>query len=221
MAPMYSTESESRGMILPSLIDLRAQSQPHRLFYAFLRSANVDDGLVTISYGDAANAVNKCAWWLQEQLSKGDGLDIETIGYLGPPDFRHAMVALAAAKLNHKVSIILFLTDVLLMWMETLLLSPRNSTAGLLKLLDSCNCRILLTAKDFDALSPVVTALASKRKLQVHSVEDVQHWIDQPEVPKYAFQASLPANAARPFVILHSSGSTGMKCYSRYLLAYR
>ncbi|KAM3069944.1 hypothetical protein ACMFMG_004020 [Clarireedia jacksonii] len=120
MTPVLSTNSDERNVLLPSLTGLGAHSQPDRLFCAFLKSENVDGGLATVSYSDCANAINKCACWLQERLGKGDGLNMETIGYLGPPDLRHAIMALAVAKINHK----------------TLVLSPRNSTAGMLKLPD-------------------------------------------------------------------------------------
>lgn len=86
-------------MFLPTVIDNRARLEPDRLFCVLTKSdkeAEITNSMV--SYGDYANSINKCAWWIEETLGKGS--DLDTLGYLGPPDFRYTIVALAAAKTN-------------------------------------------------------------------------------------------------------------------------
>jgi hypothetical protein len=103
MSSKVSIELDESNLLLPAVIDLRAQAEPDKLFCAFLNSADVQDGLVRVSYSDYTNAINRCSWWLEGKLGKGDGLSLKTIGYFGPPDIRQTIVALAVSKINHKV----------------------------------------------------------------------------------------------------------------------
>lgn len=104
MLSKTSAELDESNLLLPSVIDLRAQTEPDRLFCILLNSANIQDGLVHVSYSDYANAINRCSWWLGEKLGKGNSSESKTIGYFGPSDIRQTIVALAVAKINHKVN---------------------------------------------------------------------------------------------------------------------
>jgi hypothetical protein len=97
MPSKISTGLDESNLLLP------AQTEPNKLFCALLNSADFRDGLVRVSYRDYVNAINRCSWWLEEKLGKGDGLSLKTIGYFGPPDIRQTIVALAVSKINHKV----------------------------------------------------------------------------------------------------------------------
>ena len=88
-------------ILLPVLIDNLAASEPDKLFCAYAESIGEADMLHKVSYKTFANAVNACAWWLQDTL--GEGVDFETIAYLGPSDIQPAILTLAAAKVNRKV----------------------------------------------------------------------------------------------------------------------
>jgi len=103
MSAKTSTVPDESNLLLPAVIDLRAQEDPDKLFCVLLKSADVQDGLDYVSYSDYANAVNRCSWWLEGKLGKGDGRNMKTIGYFGPPDIRQTIVALAVSKINHKV----------------------------------------------------------------------------------------------------------------------
>ena len=87
--------------LLPTLIDERASSEPDRLYCAFVKTANIDDGVVKISYSEFANAVNRLAWFIEETFGKSD--NFTTLAYIGLSDIRYAMLTLAAAKTGHKV----------------------------------------------------------------------------------------------------------------------
>jgi acyl-coenzyme A synthetase/AMP-(fatty) acid ligase len=87
-------------ILLPTLIDKLAAEEPDKLFCAYAESAAEADVLRQITYRAFANAVNACAWWLQDTL--GEGLKFETIAYLGPSDIQPAIFTLAAAKVNRK-----------------------------------------------------------------------------------------------------------------------
>lgn len=87
--------------LLPTLIDERARLEPDRLYCAFLKTVNVNDGVVKLSYSEFANAVNRLAWFIEETFGKSD--DFTTLAYVGLTDIRYALVTLAAAKTGHKV----------------------------------------------------------------------------------------------------------------------
>jgi hypothetical protein len=103
-------DCDDSNLLLPSSIDLKARLEPHKLFCALLKSEDVHDGLITITYNDYANAVNKCAAWLEETLGKGDYANPIALAYFGLPDIRQTLVALAAAKTGHKVKLITILS---------------------------------------------------------------------------------------------------------------
>jgi acyl-CoA synthetase (AMP-forming)/AMP-acid ligase II len=74
--------------------------------HTFMRypSANWEaDGYRTITWSQYADAINKVAVWLDEQLGKSHGND--TVAYLGPSDARYAILLPAVVKTNRKVSI--------------------------------------------------------------------------------------------------------------------
>ena len=87
--------------LLPTVIDDRARLEPERLYCAIIKTPDLKDGFITVTYGDFANAVNRCSWWLKEKF--GQGRNYETLAYVGSTDLRYAIIALAAAKTGHKV----------------------------------------------------------------------------------------------------------------------
>ena len=96
-------EDDGDDVLLPTLIDNRAYSDPDKLYCAYIEPnhTSVEEGLRTVTYGQFANAVNRCAWWLKKEI--GNGQNFETLAYVGPSDIRYAIVTLAAVKTNHKV----------------------------------------------------------------------------------------------------------------------
>ena len=55
-----------------------------------------------ITYGRLANAVNRIAWWLVDNL--GVAKNHETLAYIGPNDLRYPAFILGAVKAGYKVS---------------------------------------------------------------------------------------------------------------------
>ena len=88
-------------VLLPTLIDERARLDPERLYCAFVKSADVTNGVIEVTYGDFANAVNCCSWWLEEKFGRSESY--ETLAYVGSTDLRYAIITLAAVKIGHKV----------------------------------------------------------------------------------------------------------------------
>lgn len=88
--------------LIATLIDQRAQEEPHRPFWSIPHSSALADGFQNISYGQVARAINRAAWWIDENVGKST--TFETLAYMGPPDLRYAVLTVAAQKTGHTVS---------------------------------------------------------------------------------------------------------------------
>jgi acyl-CoA synthetase (AMP-forming)/AMP-acid ligase II len=88
--------------LLPSFIDETALDNPSLNFVDIPKSANIDEGLHQITFGDLAKGIDKCAWWIQNHL--GTGHDFTTLGYTGPHDLRYLFLVFGACKAGYKVS---------------------------------------------------------------------------------------------------------------------
>ena len=88
--------------LIPSLIDIRAQEDPQRPVWSIPCSSNLADGFRDINYGQIAQAINRTAWWVDENV--GRSTTFETLAYMGPPDLRYAILTVAAQKTGHTVS---------------------------------------------------------------------------------------------------------------------
>ena len=95
-----------------------------------------------------------------------------------------------------------------------MLIAPRNSTTAQLKLLNASNCNTILVAKDFPSFGPPLSAILSKNPMKVVHFASLAHWLENEKSPVYHFEAKLSDNPTRPYVILHTSGSTGLCSYS-------
>ncbi|TGO32047.1 hypothetical protein BHYA_0361g00020 [Botrytis hyacinthi] len=84
---------------------------------------------------------------LVDRRDSWKGFRLDTLGYLGLPDIRYTIVAIAAAKTNRKA----------------LLISVKNSDEAQLKLLETTECRVLLAATDLPAIKyPFLATLESE-----------------------------------------------------------
>ena len=91
-----------------------------------------------------------------------------------------------------------------------MLVSPANSIAAQLKLLKATNCKTLLMAGDFTVFKPAAAAIASEREIQIVEVANLESLLEKERVPLYAFEVGLKDDPRRPYVVLHTSGSTGI-----------
>lgn len=87
--------------LLPTLIDQIAQENAERIFCVVPKSLNPEDGVRDVSYRDLAQAINRCSWWIRQEL--GEGVDFATIAYLGPLDLMYHILTIAAIKTGFKV----------------------------------------------------------------------------------------------------------------------
>jgi hypothetical protein len=93
--------------LLPDFIDETALDNPNLNFVDIPKSANINEGLHQITFSDLAKSIDKCAWWLQNALGKGQ--NFPTLGYTGPHDLRYLFLVFGASKAGYKVSLLVSL----------------------------------------------------------------------------------------------------------------
>ena len=91
-----------------------------------------------------------------------------------------------------------------------MLISPANTIAAQVKLLEATECNVLLLAGDFPIFKSAVVAIQALRELRVVEFDCLDHWLAKEKVLVYPFQAMLTDDPRRPYVVLHTSGSTGI-----------
>ncbi|KAB8261313.1 thioester reductase domain-containing protein [Aspergillus pseudonomiae] len=176
--------------LMPAVLDEVAESDPQRVFVSVPKSSNLADGFKDIPYGTFAKAVNKCAWYLREQL--GEDSIPKTILYMGPLDVRYLVIILAAAKAGHMA----FFS------------SLRNSLEAHLSLLDKCGCDTVLVPSRAPAILGQIFAARPMEQIAAPEVDFFFEDLDQ--VPPIPFTLTWEEAKTKPFCVLHTSGSTGI-----------
>ncbi|KAH7140156.1 hypothetical protein B0J13DRAFT_446289 [Dactylonectria estremocensis] len=68
--------------LIPQILDSLAAIDPDRIIYSVAKSADISQGLRHVSARNFAQAVDKTAWWLQNEVGKST--TFQTVGYIGP-----------------------------------------------------------------------------------------------------------------------------------------
>ena len=87
--------------LLPSLVDEIAAECPDRPFASIPNTIKPEDGFQNINFGALARAINRCSWWIEALVGKGNGFP--TIAYMGPQDVLYLILVLACIKTGYKV----------------------------------------------------------------------------------------------------------------------
>lgn len=100
MANPNGIKAKPGRRLLPVIVDER---DPKQIFARVPKSSTtLRDGLINITYGEFARAINRAAGWLEDKFGRSTSFD--TLAYIGPSDIRYGIFFLAATKLGYKVS---------------------------------------------------------------------------------------------------------------------
>lgn len=91
------------GQLIVHAIEEKARWIPSNMFMRYALEDWEQDGYKTITWKQYANAIDKMAFWFDEQLGKA--VDRETVAYFGPNDPRYAILVPAIAKNGRRVSV--------------------------------------------------------------------------------------------------------------------
>ncbi|POR38206.1 Nonribosomal peptide synthetase [Tolypocladium paradoxum] len=185
-----SSEPDYGRRLAPNVVDEAASRDPTRPFVFAPRSSKPEDGWAPVTYRQVANAVNHVAHIVAATVKRGSRDPFPTLAYVGPSDVRYAIIALACIKAGCKA----------------LFISPRNSLEGQMSLLEKSDCGHFWHAESFHS---IVQPWIRARPMQVEVVPSAEEWLESMAAP---FPYDRPFEDARwePFVVLHTSGTTGI-----------
>ncbi|KAF2111096.1 hypothetical protein BDV96DRAFT_650206 [Lophiotrema nucula] len=178
---------------LMQLINYYANDDPSRTYAAIpVDSDDLSRGFRDVSYAQFANAIDHCAHWLSRILS--DPVEsFEPVAYFGPKDLRYPIMLMALAKLERKMLLIGFTLH-------------RTAQAHLVS---TTKCKVVLYAEGF---REVVSEIAPLVDGQVHVIEapSQEAWLTDQKSERYTWDKSWEEAKDLPFMVLHTSGTTGM-----------
>ncbi|KAL8941350.1 MAG: hypothetical protein Q9216_002289 [Gyalolechia sp. 2 TL-2023] len=173
---------------LPSNIDAIAVETPNRPFLSIPCGDDGQSGWRDISYYEFSRAVNRCAWWLKQEI--GESSSFETLSYIGPHDATLLILLLACVKTG---------------W-NALSSSPSASVEDRLVLFEASHCKFLLHPVE---TPPMVLSILQKRQMSDKVVPQLDEWLLDSPVPHFPFTKTLSEAWKDPFALVHSSGTTG------------
>ncbi|RYP05428.1 hypothetical protein DL765_009844 [Monosporascus sp. GIB2] len=174
--------------LLPAVIDERARNEPSCPWASIpIDDLDLSRGYEDISYGTFANAINKLAWFIENSIGRSS--TFETIAYLGTPDIRYHMIEMASCKTGYKV----------------LFSSQLNSLNVHLSLMEQTECKAL-----FSAAGVGVDDILTERPMSYATVPDLDELLDsKDQAPPFPYTKTYEEAVQDPYLILHSSGTTG------------
>ncbi|KAF2235972.1 acetyl-CoA synthetase-like protein [Viridothelium virens] len=176
--------------LIPALIDEIAQKDGNRPFISIPVSSKLQDGYADVTFAIFAAAVDRTCWWLEETLDRSRASNV--LFYIGPLDVRYLILMVAANKTGY----VAFFS------------SHRNSLEAHLSLLDATNCSNAILAEGAPA---VVKQILAKRAMDVSYIPNAEFLLRKDELPaNYPFQRAFDDAKDDTFVVLHTSGSTGI-----------
>jgi acyl-coenzyme A synthetase/AMP-(fatty) acid ligase len=200
--------------LFPHIIDARAKSGYERPYALYPRTKDPADGFQEISYARFANAVNRAAWWLDENLRE-TGEKENAFAYFGPSDLRYAIFVLATMKTGRKVFYFFFLyffscffdAGAESVGSQILIASLRNTVEAQLSLFEKVGCKSLVSCSSLtQGLRPLFTSSGNIRKVQAPDLDEI---LAEDKVRHYIYEKTFEQEASRTFIHLHTSGSSG------------
>ncbi|CAG9952781.1 unnamed protein product [Clonostachys rosea f. rosea IK726] len=177
--------------LIPQIMDSLAASDPERVVFSLATVSGNSLGLRHVSAREFTKAVDKTAWWLQEQAGKAQF--VQPVGYIGPHDLRHILLTYACVKVGY----------------AALYLSPKNNTEGALAVLEATNCNIWVNAIDATPV-PLVREFLEQRSMKVLQLPLLDELLDTGSTDPFPYEKSFAEAKNDPFCYLHTSGSTGV-----------
>ncbi|PYI00449.1 thioester reductase [Aspergillus sclerotiicarbonarius CBS 121057] len=181
-----------RKRLLTTEVDAIAEQDPGRRFCVMPKGSELSDGLRVISMQDFARGINFMCWWMEAQAGRGPS-SRPTVAYMGANDIRYFIFIVACHKTGYK----------------PLLPSSKNSDEAQLYLLDETKCNRFFYSAERERKATELKQLRPELDLfQLPSLEDIL--TSEEGIGSYPFTQSYDEAEDEVFLIVHSSGSTGM-----------
>ncbi|KKK24685.1 transferase family protein [Aspergillus rambellii] len=177
--------------LIPQIMDSLAAAEPGRIVFSMTTLSGDSPEFRPISARAFTQAVDKTAWWLQNQVGKPNS--IQPLGYIGPHDLRHVLLTYACVKAGY----------------AALFLSPKNNTEGALAVLEATACNIWVNAGEVSP-APLVKEILQKRAMNVLQLPLLDELLDAASTEPFPYTKTFDEAINDPFCFLHTSGTTGV-----------
>ncbi|KAK0726325.1 hypothetical protein B0T21DRAFT_371384 [Apiosordaria backusii] len=180
---------------LPWIVDQLAAEIPHGTWVKIPLSSTKITEITwqNFTFQQLSQAVDRLAYWIDEQLGPAALGRDEPLAYTGVNDIRYPLVILAALKTGYK----------------SLLLSPRNSVEGHCALMTSTNCTKLLHSRELSTQAEEISQKLSH--VNALPIPELENFLSIDNVcPPYKSKCPNGMNDTETAMILHSSGTTGL-----------
>ncbi|KAJ5613630.1 NRPS-like enzyme [Penicillium herquei] len=190
--PTKLKDIDPRDQLLPNLIDRYALVEPDAIYAEYpVNPMSYDDGYRKITYKTFANAINGIAHWLTEQLGPGDGKRV--LAYAGGNDLRYPALIMGAVKAGYCAFVP----------------SPRNSVAAHQSLLQKLDCTTLLMPVPHPPFTAAMLQALEGKSVKCLDVPSLDALLTT-EYPDFPYSKTYAEGIHDRFVIMHTSGSTGI-----------
>ena len=88
--------------------------------------------------------------------------------------------------------------------------SPRNTLDIHLSLLEILDCNIFIVPEGPPPILGIIERIRSRRNLKTLALQPLEDLLNLKDTPRWAYNESFESAVNKPFVVLHTSGSTGM-----------
>ncbi|KAK2015966.1 male sterility protein [Colletotrichum eremochloae] len=172
---------------LPTIIDERAVHEPERICFSTPYTSEPRDGWRKVTNKDLANVINYLAHVILETCGTPAPNTFPTIAYIGPND----IMIVAAIKAGYKA----------------LFVSPRNPLEAQLNLFKMSDCRLVARPASHRS---IVASWVQHWDMKQFEIEPLHDILSKPQVPNLPFTKNAAQAEWDPFLVLHTSGSTGL-----------
>lgn len=205
--PFHQNRAVSDRLV--HLIPDQLSSQvPDHILFSFPRSERFQDGFVDVNARQFANAINRTSWYLESVLGIASEGSFPAVAYIGDSesnlqnDNAYGMVI---ERLIDDLRYFLFMFGAIKAGYKMLYLSPRNSVAGHVNVLEKANCNTFLLASHIH-----INHVLNCRKMESIIVPELDSFLDETPVPSYPYTKTFSQARSDPCLVLHTTGSTGL-----------
>ena len=106
----HNVSDDTAGMpqprLIPHVISERARNTPQKIWASLpLSPSDASQGYEDITFARLNYAVSRAARWLVENVEQHRAKPFEALAYMGPPDSRYVIFAVAAIKAGFQVRV--------------------------------------------------------------------------------------------------------------------
>jgi acyl-coenzyme A synthetase/AMP-(fatty) acid ligase len=203
-----ATSEDVGSRLLVAHIDKLA-IDPSRIWASVpVHDEGLSKGFRHVTYTSLANAINRAAAWLQSQLPPAVH-PFEIVAYSGPKDIRYPILAIAVAKIGRKV---LHSPSKLCLakCRQLLLPSPFASVDAQAHLVQASECQTFIHEKEKTGIIHQVLAKTAHRSVSTLQMVEISELLQDEMVPPFPFTKTWEQAKDDPWLIFHTSGTTGM-----------